>query len=347
MTRLNLRRQWRNAVLFVAITVLGGGLAALAAPGLDSSDPIQRRAAVLELIRQKPADGIQLLTTALHDENAVVRRSAARGLRELGAPAKDAMVAALSDPDAMVRLTAFQALGEQNALTMDQITAAAGDKECVSLRQSAVQIVARMPASAETKKILEPATKDESEAVRAIASQALYPFPFFRKVESIRDGADQVVNVSTSIPLPEVGWKLKFDPRQNGHADGERWFDPGLNDADWINVSIGQYWDDFGFKGQKGVGWYRGRFTLPAKPALNAVELYFGAVDESAWVWINGNYAGQHDIGPDGWQIPFRLDVTQFVKWGAENQITVRVLNTAFGGGIWKPVSIEVIRLGN
>ena len=60
-----------------------------------------------------------------------------------------------------------------------------------------------------------------------------------------------------------------------------------------------------------------------------------------------GSHAGQHDIGPDGWTVPFCLDVTAFLKWGQENQITVRVLNTAQAGGIWKPVTLEVLKLGN
>jgi len=112
-------------------------------------------------------------------------------------------------------------------------------------------------------------------------------------------------------------------------------------------VGIGKFWDDFGHKAQTGIGWYRGRFKLPEKPACNAVEICFEAIDESAWVWINGEYVGQHDIGPAGWTVPFNLDVTPFVKWGQENQITVRVLNTASGGGIWKPVALEVLKMGN
>ena len=74
------------------------------------------------------------------------------------------------------------------------------------------------------------------------------------------------------------------------------------------------------------------------------MEIHFGAVDEAAWVWLNGKYIGQHDVGLAGWNKPFNLDITQEIQWGAENQLTVRVEDTAHAGGIWKPVSIEILK---
>ena len=74
------------------------------------------------------------------------------------------------------------------------------------------------------------------------------------------------------------------------------------------------------------------------------MEIHFGAVDESAWVWLNGKYAGQHDVGPAGWDRPFDLDITNEVKWGGENQLTVRVEDTKAVGGIWKPVKINIVK---
>ena len=55
-------------------------------------------------------------------------------------------------------------------------------------------------------------------------------------------------------------------------------------------------------------------------------------------------HVGQHDIGPEGWDKPFTLDVTDEIMWDAENQITVRVLDSKFAGGIWKPVALEALK---
>ena len=93
-----------------------------------------------------------------------------------------------------------------------------------------------------------------------------------------------------------------------------------------------------------GVAWYRRTIDLPAKPKHVAVEMRFKGVDECAWVWVNGVYVGDHDLGPTGWDKEFTLDVTKELKWGAKNQITVRAMNTAHAGGIWRPVVIEVLQ---
>ena len=102
-------------------------------------------------------------------------------------------------------------------------------------------------------------------------------------------------------------------------------------------------WQQAGYD-YTGVTWYRRTFDLPEAPENFAVDIAFGGVDESTWLWVNGEYAGDHDIGPGGWNVPFRRDVTQLLRWGETNHITVRAMNTAHGGGIWKPIDIEVLQ---
>ena len=39
--------------------------------------------------------------------------------------------------------------------------------------------------------------------------------------------------------------------------------------------------------------------------------LYFGAVDESCWVYVNRELAGEHIFEKDGdWRTPFEIDIT-------------------------------------
>ena len=123
-----------------------------------------------------------------------------------------------------------------------------------------------------------------------------------------------------------------------------KWFAPDFADNDWKTISIGKAWEEQIGGPYDGAAWYRTTFTLPAKPAQVGTDLVFDGVDESAWVWINGQYVGQHDIGPDGWNLRFAMDVTDYLKWGGANQITVRVLDRTFAGGIWKPVYLEVLK---
>ena len=64
--------------------------------------------------------------------------------------------------------------------------------------------------------------------------------------------------------------------------------------------------------------WYKRSFTLEAENLAGRVLLHFGAVDDTATVWVNGNAAGDHRGG----YTPFTLDVTGLVKEG-ENVVVV------------------------
>ena len=72
-------------------------------------------------------------------------------------------------------------------------------------------------------------------------------------------------------------------------------------------------------------------------PAGKVLQLKFAAVDEEAWVWVNGRFAGEHAIGSGGWQDAFTIDITKFAKPNEENLIAVRVYDRMFQGGIWRP----------
>lgn len=49
------------------------------------------------------------------------------------------------------------------------------------------------------------------------------------------------------------------------------------------------------------------------------VLIAFEGVDGSGWVWVDGVFVGAYDIGPSGWNEPFRLDVAARIRWNAEN----------------------------
>ena len=61
-------------------------------------------------------------------------------------------------------------------------------------------------------------------------------------------------------------------------------------------------------------------------------------------MWLNGVYVGQHAAGPSGWNEAFQLDVTEEIRWGGRNVLVVRVFDSKLGGGIWKPVKLDILR---
>jgi len=303
--------------------------------------PAERRTALLRQAA-KGTGAIPALCAALQDENLVVRRTAVRLLAEMGEPADAALAGALTNADVLVRRTALSSLCDPpSAEALPHLKTALQDPDSL-LRLSAVNLAVQIdPRTAEVTALLEQARQDESSAVRDVAARALWPF--FKETVSIRDRKDwdHDITVAQTIPLPKDGWRFKTDPNADGHL--QKWYEAAYDDSTWETIAIESAWEEQGHT-YDGVAWYRGSFDLPAKPECLAVELAFGAVDEIAWVWINGAYVGQHDLGTEGWNRPFALDVTRELKWGERNQITVRVHDSAYAGGIWKPVSIQVLQ---
>ncbi|HYU51169.1 MAG TPA: glycoside hydrolase family 2 TIM barrel-domain containing protein [Candidatus Limnocylindria bacterium] len=71
------------------------------------------------------------------------------------------------------------------------------------------------------------------------------------------------------------------------------------------------------------IAWYRRYFGVPADWEGSRIVLVFGAVMYHAKVFLNGRSLGEHEGG----YTPFELDAGEAVRWGASNEIVVRVVN--------------------
>ena len=137
--------------------------------------------------------------------------------------------------------------------------------------------------------------------------------------------------------FPKGGWKFKHDKSDSGEKQG--WHSASYNDSKWQAISIGKFWDEeVGY--HDGYGWYRTKFTAPATSPGKQVFLAVGAVDEAAWVWLNGQPVGSFDEGASGWDKAFALDVTSAIKPGQDNVLAIRVQNRAMAGGVWKSIKL-------
>jgi hypothetical protein len=141
-------------------------------------------------------------------------------------------------------------------------------------------------------------------------------------------------------------WRFKPDPTDVGVAGA--WFAAEADDRGWATVrsDTGSGWEAQGFAGHHGYGWYRQRFTVTAEALQQeSLRLFFGAVDEQAWVYLNGRPAFEHTVATTGqpveilWTTPFSFDPRPFLKAG-ENSIAVRVHDTLGMAGVWKPVTL-------
>nr|CAH7731210.1 unnamed protein product [Callosobruchus chinensis] len=74
-----------------------------------------------------------------------------------------------------------------------------------------------------------------------------------------------------------------------------------------------------------GLVWYDRTFFVPKHWAdVERVWLRFGSVSYAAQVWINGQLVMSHEIG----HLPFLSEITNYLKFGKENRVTVACDNT-------------------
>jgi beta-galactosidase/beta-glucuronidase len=66
--------------------------------------------------------------------------------------------------------------------------------------------------------------------------------------------------------------------------------------------------------------WYRRVIQRPALAPGERLLVHFGAVDQSATVWVNGAFAARHVGG----YTPFTVDTTPYLRDGVEQEIVVR-----------------------
>ena len=126
-------------------------------------------------------------------------------------------------------------------------------------------------------------------------------------------------SLSTAVICLDGVWRLAIDPANEG-VD-RHWFQTPHADAKptkvpWIIQDA--------FPGYHGVAWYWRDFLAPSSPHdRGRYLLRFWAVDYKADVWLNGVPIGNHEGG----ETPFVLDVTESIKPGLINQLSVRVVN--------------------
>ena len=103
-------------------------------------------------------------------------------------------------------------------------------------------------------------------------------------------------------------------------------------DAKWDAITVPGNWDTLpAYSTYKGKGWYRREFTAPDDWKGKRVRLKFDAVYHDATVTLNGKELGSHNGG----YTPFEFDVTDTIKLGAKNTVTVCADNTYRRGAWW------------
>lgn len=144
-------------------------------------------------------------------------------------------------------------------------------------------------------------------------------------------------------------WLL--DSTKPDAPEGGTYAQPGFDDQSWQSVRLPHDWGISGpfkteYPGETGklpwwgIGWYRKHFTVPSTDAGRKLYLDIDGAMSYSTVWLNGHLVGGRPYGYSS----YRVDLTPFVKAGADNLVAVRLDNPEEssrwypGGGLYRNV---------
>lgn len=119
-------------------------------------------------------------------------------------------------------------------------------------------------------------------------------------------------------------WSFRFDDQNRGET--EKWQEK-FDGTHTITVP-------FSYETQaSGIGieefhpqvWYHKSIRIPKEAEGKRTILHFQAVDYEAKVWVNGAMVGSHQGG----YAAFSFDITPYLVYGADNQITVKAVDSS------------------
>jgi len=126
-------------------------------------------------------------------------------------------------------------------------------------------------------------------------------------------------------------WKFEI-------GDQQKFADPKFDDSQWTEIFVPADWENEGFPGYDGYGWYRKKFILP--PTAKEKRLFIHIVaDDVCGVYINGQLLGEGGRFPPEYRTAYNIEhkfyiPSRFLVYGKENVIAVRVYDETLNGGI-------------
>ena len=126
-------------------------------------------------------------------------------------------------------------------------------------------------------------------------------------------------------------------------GDDMAWAAPELDGSAWEVVQLPATWESHSDYTEDNVyGWYRNTIRIPAAWEGRPIRLVLGQIDDADMAFFNGEMIGQTGGFPNDeggfasqWNVTREYDVpSEFIRYGEENTIAVRVYDELGGGGI-------------
>ena len=203
--------------------------------------------------------------------------------------------------------------------------------------------------------------KGAAALAATLAAGLVVPSAVYAAGPSVRVGSDSDVQMSSD---PEAVYVNNYSGTERSENFNDNWKfqmgdasgaeTPTYDDSSWEQVNLPHDYSieqDFSKSMEAesgylpgGIGWYRKNFKLDESAQGKQIRIDFGGVYMDSTVYINGHKLGTHPYG----YTPFSYDITDYVKFGEENVISVRVNHQTpssrwySGSGIYRSVDLTI-----
>lgn len=119
----------------------------------------------------------------------------------------------------------------------------------------------------------------------------------------------------------------------------EEWISPKFNDSEWESIKVPSPWEDQGFNGYNGYGFYRKKITIPSAYKGRMLYLNMGYIDDVDEVYLNGHKIGSTGSFPPDYSTAYNAERVyyipeEYISFDALNLIAVKVFDSYDRGGI-------------
>jgi hypothetical protein len=149
-----------------------------------------------------------------------------------------------------------------------------------------------------------------------------------------KPAADPAMSAQEQKAIVDLRGQWKFEI-----GDDEKYADPKFNDSKWEDIFVPDVWEDEGYPGYDGFGWYRKHFTMPATSHAKNLNFNGGFIDDVCAIYINGHLIGGKGKFPPGYETAYDQEEIfpipeTYLKMNGDNVVAIRVYDGYNYGGI-------------
>ena len=151
---------------------------------------------------------------------------------------------------------------------------------------------------------------------------------FAAQAAEVERAADEIKTGTYDYSRKLAAW---FAATDIGSQPQPPWSSPGCDTRGWASMNLPALWEKAGLPDFDGVVWFRKTVELAPAWVGGDLSLELGPIDDQDTTWFNGVQVGE----TNGYKIPRAYRVPAALVRPGANVITVRVLDTGGGGGLW------------